>query len=203
MIVAVAPLLHGLPVSVLDGAVEAVLRHELSVALPRVSGCREPVFAAAVVIAKEQHIAELADVLVSRPAERVDAQLAAVAILDLECARGVRLTDTQRHVAERLLSAGHSLDVVVGVAGSGKTTTLAAVRAGFEVAGFQVIGAATSGVAAKTLGEGAGIDSSTVASLTWRLDNHRLALTHRHVVIVDEAGMTTDTDIGALLGAVG
>ncbi|MGH9122243.1 MAG: AAA family ATPase, partial [Acidimicrobiales bacterium] len=202
VIVAVAPLLHGLPVSVLDGAVEAVLRHELAVALPQVTGCREPVFAAAVVIAEERHIAELAEVLVSRPAERVDAQMARAAILDLECARGVRLTDTQRHVAQRLLSAGHSVDVVVGVAGSGKTTTLAAVRAGYEAAGFQVIGAATSGAAAKTLGEGAGIDSATVASLTWRLDNHRLALSDRHVVIVDEAGMTTDADIGALLGAV-
>ena len=44
----------------------------------------------------------------------------------------------------------------MGVAGSGKTTTLAAVREGFESAGYTVLGTATSGQAARNLGEGAG-----------------------------------------------
>jgi ABC-type Fe3+/spermidine/putrescine transport system ATPase subunit len=34
-----------------------------------------------------------------------------------------------------LLTSGHQVDFVLGVAGSGKTTMLAAVRAGFEAAG--------------------------------------------------------------------
>jgi len=59
--------------------------------------------------------------------------------------------------------SGHRLDLVTGVAGSGKTTTLAAVRDGFESAGYTVLGTATSGQAAKNLGEGSGIDSRTVA----------------------------------------
>ena len=50
------------------------------------------------------------------------------------------------------MTSGHSVDLVIGVAGSGKSTTLSAVRAGFEAAGYRVIGAATSGQAAKALG---------------------------------------------------
>lgn len=63
------------------------------------------------------------------------------------------------------------------MAGSGKTSTLAALRAGFEAARYQVVGAATSGQAAKALGSGAGVASRTVASLTWRLEHHQEALT--------------------------
>ena len=65
-----------------------------------------------------------------------------------------------------------------------------------------MIGAATSGQAARTLGSGAGIESRTVASLSWRLDHGQIRLTDRHVLILDEAGMTTDADIGRLLTAV-
>ena len=72
-------------------------------------------------------------------------------------AGGFRLTERQAEVAKGLLTSGHSLDLVVGVAGSGKTSTLSAVREGFEAAGYKVLGAATSGQAAKALGEGAGV----------------------------------------------
>ena len=41
-------------------------------------------------------------------------------------------------------------DVVVGIAGSGKTTALAAATTALEDAGFRVIGTATSGQAART-----------------------------------------------------
>ena len=68
------------------------------------------------------------------------------------------------------------------------------MRAGFETAGYTVIGTATSGQAAKALGEGAGIESRTMASLTWRLEHGRAALTPRHVFILDEGGMTADVD---------
>ena len=73
-----------------------------------------------------------------------------------------------------LMTGGHRFDFVVGVAGSGKTTTLAAVRAGFETAGYTVLGTATSGQAAKNLGEGAGMESRTIASLAWRLEHGTL-----------------------------
>ena len=199
---AVAPLLHGLPVSVLDSAVERVLSDDEAIALPPVAGAREPVWAAACVLEDERRVAELADQLAQNPVPAVPAEEAATAVRRTELAQGLRLSERQAGVAKGLLASGHSLDLVVGVAGSGKTTTLAAVRAGFEAAGYQVMGAATSGQAAKALDIGAGVASRTVASLTWRLDHRRDALTPRHVVILDEAGMSTDKEVAKLLGAV-
>ena len=202
VIVAVAPHLHGLPMAFLDQAVEAVLAHTDAVRLPAVRGAREPVWAAGCVLADEERIAEIADALAGRAGAEVHWTTACDAIEALQARLGHPLTDTQRRVAMGLLTAGHSLDVVVGIAGSGKTTTLSAVRAAYETAGYTVLGTATSGQAAKTLGEGAGMESRTIASLTWRLDHGTLALTDRHVVICDETGMTTDVDLSRLLGAV-
>jgi conjugative relaxase-like TrwC/TraI family protein len=202
VIVAVAPHLHGLPVRVLDAAVEAVLARPDAVRLPAVTGAREAVWAAACVLADEHRIAALAETLTGRTAGRVDPMAALDAVGALADRLGHPLTATQHRVAVGLLTGGHSLDVVVGVAGSGKTTTLTAVRAGFETAGYAVIGTATSGQAAKNLTDGAGIESRTIASLSWRLDHATLTLTDRHVLICDEVGMTADVDLARLLGAV-
>ena len=57
VIVAVAPHLHGLPVSFLDSAVDKVLTHEDAIALPLISRAREPVWAAACVVEDERRIA--------------------------------------------------------------------------------------------------------------------------------------------------
>jgi hypothetical protein len=202
VIVAVAPHLHGLPMAFLDQAVEAVVAHSEAVRLPAIRGAREAVWAAGCVLADEQRIAELADTLAGRAGAEVHWSTACDAIESLQVRLGGPLTDTQRRVAMGLMTGGHSLDVVVGIAGSGKTTTLSAVRAGFETAGYTVLGTATSGQAAKTLGEGAGMESRTIASMTWRLDHGSLTLTDRHVVICDESGMTTDVDVARLLGTV-
>jgi len=202
VIVAVAPLLHGLPVSVLDTAVDQVLSHEQAVALPLVTGAREPVWAAACVVEDEQRIAALADVLSGREGPRVDRQAAFLAVRQVELSLGMRLSDKQAEVAKGLLSSGRAFELVVGVAGSGKTTTLAAVRSGFEAGGYKVVGTATSGQAAKALGEGAGIDSRTVSSLIWRLGHNREVFSPRHVLILDESGMTSDADVGRLLAMV-
>jgi conjugative relaxase-like TrwC/TraI family protein len=202
VIVAVAPHLHGLPMAFLDQAVEAVLVHTEAVRLPAVRGAREPVWAARCVLADEQRIAELAEVLAGRAGAEVHWSTACDAVEFLQARLGHLLTDTHRRVAMGLMTGGHSLDVVVGIAGSGKTTTLSAVRAGYETAGYTVLGTATSGQAAKTLGEGAGIESRTIASLTWRLEHGTLALSDRHVIVCDETGMTTDVDVARLLGAV-
>jgi hypothetical protein len=201
-VVAVAPLLHGLPVSLLDGAVRKVLSDERAVALPAVVGARGAVWAAACVLDDERRVAELADRLVDRRSPSVPAEVANSAVLQTELDRGARLNERQGEVAKALLTSGHSLDLLIGVAGSGKTSTLSAVRAGFEAAGYTVLGAATSGQAARALEQGAGLQSRTVASLTWRLEHRRQALGPRHVLVVDESGMTPDAEMAKLLGAV-
>jgi conjugative relaxase-like TrwC/TraI family protein len=202
VIIAAAPHLHGLPVSVLDQTVETVLAHGDAVALPVVTGSREQVWTARCVLADEKHIATLAESLTGQGGPKVEEHVALDAVVGLAERLGASLTGTQQEVATGLLTSGHRLDVVIGVAGSGKTTTLAAVRDGFERAGYTVLGAATSGQAAKNLGEGAGIESRTVASLTWRLEHNTLELSDRHVLILDEGAMTSDVDLARLFTAV-
>jgi conjugative relaxase-like TrwC/TraI family protein len=202
VIIAAAPHLHGLPVSVLDQVVEAVLANDDAVALPVVTGSREPVWTARCVLADEERITTLAEALTGDDGPKVEEKAALDAAARLEESLGVPLTPTQHEVAIGLLVSGHRFDLVMGVAGSGKTTTLTAVREGFESAGYTVLGTATSGQAARNLGEGSGIESRTVASLSWRLEHGTLELSDRHVLILDEGAMTPDVDLARLLTAV-
>jgi AAA domain len=202
VIVGVAPHLHGLPHSELDTAVSSVIADQRCIPLLGVAGARAQAYATAEVLAAEARLAALAEELVTQLAARVRPDAARAAIAAVEKRLGCPMTVGQRDAAEALLASGVGLDLVVGVAGSGKTTALAAVCLGFETAGFEVIGTATSGQAARGLGEGAGIgESRTLASLSQRLDHGRIVLTDRHVVVVDESSMTDDVDLGRLLAA--
>ena len=202
VIIAAAPHLHGQPLSALDKAVETVLANDDTVALPVVTGSREQVWTARCVLADEERIATVAESLTDDDGPKVEEQAALDAVTLLEEHLGVPLTTAQHEVAIGLMVSGHRFDLVMGVAGSGKTTTLAAVREGFESAGYTVLGTATSGQAAKNLGDGAGIESRTIASLSWRLDHNTLELSDQHVLILDEGAMTSDMDLARLLTAV-
>ena len=81
------------------------------------------------------------------------------------------------------------LSLVLGYAGAGKSAMLGVAREAWEAAGYTVRGAALSGIAAENLESGSGIASRTIASLehAWARDRDRL--THRDVLVVDEAGM--------------
>jgi len=68
------------------------------------------------------------------------------------------LEDEQQAVV-RGLTQGHSVSVLVGRAGSGKTTILKAVAEAYQNAGYQVIGTSLSALAAENLGSEAGIHS--------------------------------------------
>lgn len=103
----------------------------------------------------------------------------------------------QRDVARRLCAQGLSVEVVVGPAGTGKTHTTNAVRHIFEGNGWAMIGVATSARAARELGDGAGIDSYTIA----RFSGLTHTLTNRTVVVVDEAAMCNTADLVRVLAA--
>ena len=118
---------------------------------------------------------------------RVDQFTARTAMAEREAELGTYLTVGQQGAVLAVTTSGRGTELIVGVAGAGKTTALAALRQAFEADGFEVIGTSTSGQAARTLKRQAGIEASrTLASLTWRLEHGRLALTDRHVVILDE-----------------
>ena len=95
VIIAAAPHLHGLPVSVLDQAVENVLAHGDAVALPTVLGSREQVWTARCVIADEERIATVAESLTGDEGPKVEEQAALGAVARLEERLGASLTPTQ------------------------------------------------------------------------------------------------------------
>jgi conjugative relaxase-like TrwC/TraI family protein len=100
------------------------------------------------------------------------------------------LDHEQRRGVEMLLTSGNGLDVVIGQAGTGKSTMLGAARVGWESAGYEVIGVAIASRTAAELEAGSGIGSVTMARLRMDLaDPTRHTLTDRHVVVVDEASM--------------
>ncbi|MBM9506741.1 MobF family relaxase [Actinacidiphila acididurans] len=158
------------------------------------------------VLAAEQVIEETAAARLAEGAGQVTPAAADLAVSVFEATRSsgdrpFRLSAEQRAVVHRLLTAGHGLDVVVGVAGAGKTTLLSAARTGWEAAGLRVAGASTAAVAAAGLRAGSGIPSYTVAAWLHDLDTggRRLAVTD--VLVLDEAAMVDDRALARLLTA--
>jgi len=97
---------------------------------------------------------------------------------------------------------GRDLAVVVGFAGTGKSTMLGVARAAWEDAGYRVRGAALSGIAAEGLEAGSGIPSRTLASLEFAWKDGRDALTARDVLVVDEAGMVGSRQLDQVVSRV-
>jgi conjugative relaxase-like TrwC/TraI family protein len=205
VVVAVAPELFGADPGDLPRMVDRVLADPEALPLVATAGAWGRVWATATTVATEQAIAAAVERQVNRTdAPEVDDVAARRAMAEREAAMGKHLTLGQRSAVRAITTSGRGAELVVGVAGAGKTTALAAVREAFESEGFEVIGTSTSGQAARTLRNAAGIEESrTLASLTWRLDHGQLRLTDRHVVILDEAAMTEDAAMLRLLQAAG
>jgi conjugative relaxase-like TrwC/TraI family protein len=202
--VAVAPFLFGRHPGELLRAVEAVCAHPDAISLIGVAAARERAYAPACVIANESAIAGKVALQAHRdnaPSVPSVAIAAAVAAKE-QTLDGRSLTAGQKTMISSVCSSGRGAELILGVAGAGKTTALDVVRDAFETAGYRVLGTSTSGQAARTLGREAGINQSrTMASLLWRIDNDRLHLDNQTVVILDEAGMADDPSVLRLLSA--
>jgi Ti-type conjugative transfer relaxase TraA len=103
----------------------------------------------------------------------------------------------QRQAADEI-AAGRGLTVIEGFAGAGKSTMLRQAAEDLRFSGYDVIGAAPSGKAAKGLQDSAGIDSNTIAKTLIDIERGDLKLTHDMVLVVDEAGMSRNGDLGRL-----
>ena len=91
--------------------------------------------------------------------------------------------------------------MVVGYAGTGKSAMLGVAREAWEACGYQVRGAALSGIAAESLEAGSGIGSRTIASLEHGWAQGRDVLTSRDVLVIDEAGMIGSRQMERVLSA--
>ena len=99
------------------------------------------------------------------------------------------LSEEQASALRHITKDGDSICVVSGMAGTGKTTLLHAARLSWELEGYEVRGAALGGKAAEGLSQGAGIQSETLKRTLWDLENGRLCLHEKSVMVIDEAGM--------------
>jgi len=126
---------------------------------------------------------------VDRAIEEQDAAIRASAGDD-----SARLSDEQRRAIEHI-TGPERIAAVVGYAGAGKSTMLAAAREAWEAQGYTVHGAALSGKAAEGLEESSGIQSRTLASYEYRWQSRgdtnpdRGRLNRGDVFVIDEAGM--------------
>ncbi|MFD9410148.1 MobF family relaxase [Streptomyces sp. NPDC059989] len=155
------------------------------------------------VVAAEQDVIECAAAGLGRQLAQLTAAAAEMTLASVEVAhstddRSFVFSTEQRAVVLRLLTAGHAVDAVIGVAGAGKTTLMQAARTGWEAAGLRVVGASTAAVAAANLAAEAGIESRTVAAWTRDISGGR-GLHGVGVLVIDEAAMVDDRALAALL----
>jgi Ti-type conjugative transfer relaxase TraA len=109
------------------------------------------------------------------------------------------LSGEQRRAVEHI-TGGEQIAVVVGLAGAGKSTMLAAARDAWERQGYSVHGAALSGKAAEGLEEASGIASRTLASWEHGWKAGRGELGPKDVLVIDEAGMVGSRQMARFVG---
>ncbi|NEK34401.1 Ti-type conjugative transfer relaxase TraA [Rhizobium leguminosarum] len=114
---------------------------------------------------------------------------------------GQGLSAEQRQAIEHVTGPGQ-IAVVIGFAGAGKSTMLAAARQAWEAQGYRVHGAALAGKAAEGLEQSSGIASRTLASweYSWQADRGRLNA--RDVFVIDEGGMVGSRQLARFVDEV-
>ncbi len=111
------------------------------------------------------------------------------------------LNRAQKSVVEDVLSVPDRVQGIQGFAGSGKTTTLTAIRSAAERQGYQVEGFAPTSRAARQLNE-AGIDAGTLQGFLVRTGNPDLR-EHKHLYFVDESSLASTNQMREFLARIG
>jgi hypothetical protein len=144
VVVEVAPKLFGADPAEVDRVVRATLRSPEAIPLVATPTARERAYATATTVAVEAAVAEVVAMETRRtdaPAVDLDTTRRAMAEIDLNSDFGLNLD--QRHAVLGLTTSGRGVELVVGMAGAGKTTAISAVRRAFEAQGYEVVGTST------------------------------------------------------------
>lgn len=167
---------------------------------------RQQRFTSAELLAAERRLQETATALhgtrgpqLSKEAVR---SAAAEATLD-RTPQGPKTDGEQHRMLRELAGRGGSnsgLVLIQGRPGTGKSHVVRALRNAAQRTGVRVVGAAIAGKAAQDLARGAGVETHTVAQLTWRLERGKTDL-QGAILVVDEAGMADARSLDRLLAA--
>jgi conjugative relaxase-like TrwC/TraI family protein len=111
------------------------------------------------------------------------------------------LNRAQKAVVEDVLSSTDRIQGLQGVAGAGKTTTLAAIRSAAETHGYRVEGFAPTSRAARQLSE-AGIQAGTLQGFLARTANPDLG-NQKHLYFIDESSLASTSQIREFLARLG
>jgi Ti-type conjugative transfer relaxase TraA len=106
----------------------------------------------------------------------------------------------ERRAAFWELTDAKGVAVLAGEAGTGKSTTLAAVRDAYETAGYRVIGMSWTNQVVQNLKQDGFRDATTVAAELYRLDHGSTRWDSRTVLIVDEASMLSTKHLAEVTG---
>jgi Ti-type conjugative transfer relaxase TraA len=168
-------------------AIMAAIRASDQVVYVGMDGRGEDRFTSRAMLETERRLERATWSLAERRTHGADAigQARVAAVLERS---GDRLSAEQRGALKHVTSA-RDLAVVVGYAGTGKSTMLGVAREIWESIGYEVRGAALSGIAAENLEAGSRIASRTLASLEHQWAQGRELLGPDHVLVIDEAGM--------------
>ena len=106
--------------------------------------------------------------------------------------RHAELNGAQRQAVERIFAARETIVGLDGVAGAGKTTTLAVIREGAEAEGIRVEGFAPTSRAAQKLAE-AGIETATLQAHLAR--GQKVDTGERRLYVLDESSLASTRQI--------
>ncbi len=110
-------------------------------------------------------------------------------ITDLVLDQHPTLSSEQRTAIESVTASRGGIQLVSGMAGTGKSFAFGVAREIWEIQGLSVAGACLSGKAASGLQEGSGIPSQTLHRLLGEIQRGERVLDPRSVVLIDEAAM--------------
>lgn len=118
----------------------------------------------------------------------------------IEAAKASRTLSEEQEAAMLHILGPDGVACVQGAAGAGKSYMLGAAREAWELAGYEVRGAALAGKAAAGLEEGSKIKSQTLHSLLFEIGENPEIIGEKTVIVIDEAGMVGSRQMSALLG---
>ncbi|QCZ96602.1 conjugal transfer protein TraA [Stenotrophomonas sp. pho] len=110
-------------------------------------------------------------------------------VKDYEKAKGLQLSQEQRHALDHITQGSGGVVNLSGLAGTGKTTISECFRAAYATQGFELLGVCVSNAAAEKLEAESGMSSVSMAQMLHDLDKRKMQFRKTDVIVVDEAGM--------------